>query len=80
MEYCGGLDCSENSKDGVFAYMWKGDVTSVVFHVATLMPTLPADPKCVNKKLHIGNDHVTIVFYDNPPDSKYAPVFFFFFF
>ena len=34
----------------------------VVFHVATLMPTLTSDPQCSNKKLHIGNDFVTIVF------------------
>ncbi len=50
--------------------MWKGDVTRVVFHVATLMPTLTSDPKCVNKKLHIGNDHVTIVFHDVPPNTR----------
>ncbi len=36
----------------------------VVFHVATLMPTTVQDPKCNNKKLHIGNDHVVIVFKD----------------
>jgi len=34
----------------------------VVFHVATLMPTKETDPSCNNKKLHIGNDYVTIVF------------------
>eukprot|EP00051_Salpingoeca_urceolata_P022837 m.379407 g.379407 ORF g.379407 m.379407 type:complete len:92 (-) comp20030_c0_seq4:646-921(-) len=29
------------------------------------MPTLDHDPQCINKKLHIGNDHVTIVFNDS---------------
>jgi hypothetical protein len=28
------------------------------------MPTTAQDPKCNNKKLHIGNDHVVIVFKD----------------
>lgn len=26
------------------------------------MPTLTSDPQCSNKKLHIGNDFVTIVY------------------
>ena len=49
-------------RDGEFAYFWQGDVTHAVFHVATLMPIDEDDPQCVNKRLHIGNDHVTIVF------------------
>ena len=35
---------------------------SVIFHVATLMPTKETDPNCNAKKLHIGNDYVTIVY------------------
>lgn len=34
----------------------------VTFHVATLMPTRENDPNCNAKKLHIGNDYVTIVY------------------
>lgn len=34
----------------------------VIFHVATLMPTRESDPMCNGKKLHIGNDYVTIVY------------------
>ena len=37
----------------------------VVFHVATLMPTSTSDPQCNNKKLHIGNDYVTVVYNDS---------------
>jgi len=34
-----------------------------MFHVATMMPTLPNDNKAfTNKKSHIGNDNVVIVF------------------
>ena len=45
-EYSGGLDCASD-KDGEFAYMWRGDVTHVVYHVATLMPSRE-DDKQVN--------------------------------
>ncbi|XP_050540958.1 tuberin-like [Daktulosphaira vitifoliae] len=34
----------------------------VIFHVATLMPTVETDAKCNNKKKNIGNDFVTIVY------------------
>lgn len=36
---------------------------AVMFHVATLMPH--NDPSCLNKKRHIGNDFVTIVYNDS---------------
>ncbi|XP_059490501.1 tuberin isoform X2 [Neocloeon triangulifer] len=58
--FLGGLDV--NGNDGKFAYIWHDAMTQVVFHVATLMPTKETDPSCNNKKLHIGNDYVTIVF------------------
>eukprot|EP00051_Salpingoeca_urceolata_P022836 m.379376 g.379376 ORF g.379376 m.379376 type:complete len:1913 (-) comp20030_c0_seq3:258-5996(-) len=62
--YTGGLD-TESDGDGTFTIAWSDALTQVVFHVATLMPTLDHDPQCINKKLHIGNDHVTIVFNDS---------------
>lgn len=37
----------------------------VVFHIATMMPTKESDVRCTNKKLHIGNDYVTIVYNDS---------------
>lgn len=61
--YIGGLEVS--GEDGKFAYMWKDDVLQVIFHVATLMPTKPGDPACTNKKRHIGNNFVTIVYNDS---------------
>ncbi|CAG9773906.1 unnamed protein product [Ceutorhynchus assimilis] len=56
----GGLD--ENGNDGKFTYLWKDDVVRVTFHVATLMPNKDSDPNCNNKKMHIGNDYVIIVY------------------
>ena len=38
---------------------------AVVFHIATMMPTKEKDPKCNDKKRHIGNDYVTIVYNDS---------------
>ena len=37
----------------------------VVFHVATLMPQYDTDPTSTNKKRHIGNNFVTIVYNDS---------------
>ena len=34
----------------------------MTFHVATLMPNKETDPLGNKKKLHIGNDYVTIVY------------------
>lgn len=42
----------------------------VIFHVATLMPTKPNDAACTNKKRHIGNNYVTIVYNDSGEDYK----------
>ncbi|KAJ1527617.1 hypothetical protein ONE63_007580 [Megalurothrips usitatus] len=63
--FLGGL---EPSKDGKFAYFWQDDVTQVTFHVATLMPTRDSDPCCTDKKRHIGNNYVTIVFNESGED------------
>ena len=44
--------------------------SQVIFHVATLMPTKASDPACTNKKRHIGNDYVTIVYNDSGQDYQ----------
>lgn len=66
--YIGGLEVS--GEDGKFAYLWKDDVLQVIFHVATLMPTKPNDTACTNKKRHIGNNYVTIVYNDSGEDHQ----------
>ncbi|KZT64852.1 hypothetical protein DAEQUDRAFT_732143 [Daedalea quercina L-15889] len=58
--YAGGLDPDE---DGKYAYAWWDDTGQIVFHTATLMPA--SDPTCLNKKAHIGNDYVRIVWNDS---------------
>uniref|UniRef100_T2MFF0 Tuberin n=1 Tax=Hydra vulgaris TaxID=6087 RepID=T2MFF0_HYDVU len=67
--FTGGMDCS--GADGKLAYTWKDDTTQVIFHVATLMPNKERDSQCYSKKLHIGNNFVTII-YD---ESKFGYTF-----
>lgn len=58
--FLGGLE--RNGGDGKFAYLWQDDVIRVAFHVTTLMPNKESDPYCNDKKRHIGNNNVTIVY------------------
>ncbi|KAG5728220.1 hypothetical protein E4T56_gene19037 [Termitomyces sp. T112] len=60
--YAGGLDPDE---DGEYAYAWWDDIGQVLYHTATMMPTVDHDPLCTNKKRHIGNDYVRIVWNDS---------------
>ncbi|GAB0090874.1 Tuberin [Sergentomyia squamirostris] len=48
--------------DGQFTYIWQDDIIQVIYHVATLMPNKEQDPNCTEKKKHIGNDFVSIVY------------------
>ncbi|BFZ02892.1 hypothetical protein BsWGS_05930 [Bradybaena similaris] len=64
--YLGGL----NTCDGKFTIAWQDESLRVIFHVATLMPNLPGDTRFNNKKSHIGNDFVTIVYNDSTEDYK----------
>ncbi|CAG8517531.1 2602_t:CDS:2 [Diversispora eburnea] len=72
--YTGGLDTQLDS-DGEYAYYWEDDITQVIFHCATLMPTnLNNDPHCSLKKRHIGNDFVTIVFNESGHNYKFDTI------
>lgn len=64
--FLGGL--AQNGNDGKFAYIWQDDVMQVIFHVATLMPCKERDPACNNKKMHIGNNFVSIVYNESGED------------
>ncbi|KAK0463126.1 uncharacterized protein EV420DRAFT_1522991 [Desarmillaria tabescens] len=59
--YAGGLNADD---DGEYAYAWWDDIGQILYHTATMMPTRPTDPACTNKKAHIGNDFVRIVWND----------------
>ncbi|XP_060567265.1 tuberin-like isoform X2 [Ruditapes philippinarum] len=66
--YLGGLDTKGN--DGEFSYGWQDESTQLIFHIATLMPNKDSDPNCNAKKLHIGNDYVTVVYNDSGEEYK----------
>ncbi|KAK0213537.1 hypothetical protein IW262DRAFT_1409943 [Armillaria fumosa] len=59
--YAGGLNADD---DGEYAYAWWDDIGQILYHTATMMPTRSTDPACNNKKAHIGNDFVRIVWND----------------
>ncbi|KAK7427971.1 Tuberous sclerosis 2-like protein [Neonectria magnoliae] len=66
-----GLD-REFDSDGQYTFCWRDRVTEIVFHVTTQMPTnLDRDPRSNNKKRHIGNDFVNIVFNDSGLPFKF---------
>lgn len=59
-----GLDTRDNM-DGEFAIVWNNEVTELVYHVTTMMPTSIHDDEMsvmAKKKRHTGNDYVNIVF------------------
>ncbi|KAI8633171.1 hypothetical protein F5Y19DRAFT_292271 [Xylariaceae sp. FL1651] len=66
-----GLD-RQYDTDGEYTFCWRDRVTELVFHVTTQMPTnLEHDPYCTQKKKHIGNDFVNIIFNDSGSPFKF---------
>ncbi|KAL6707039.1 Tuberous sclerosis 2-like protein [Coniothyrium glycines] len=61
----GGLDTREDM-DGEFTYCWRDRCIELVYHITTMMPTNRDDDMTYpNKKRHIGNDFVNIIFNDS---------------
>lgn len=58
--YVGGLDLS--GADGEYAYLWSDHLSQLVFHTTTMMPNSAADMLRLQKKRHIGNNHVNVFF------------------
>lgn len=66
-----GLD-REFDTDGEYTYCWRDRVTEIVFHITSLMPTdLSADPGCTNKKKHVGNDFVNIIWNESGQEFRF---------
>lgn len=66
-----GLDRSEDM-DGQFTIVWNNDITELVYHITTFMPN-HSDPSLTipNKKRHIGNNFVNIVFNNSGSDFNF---------
>ncbi|KAM6972242.1 LOW QUALITY PROTEIN: tuberin [Aplochiton taeniatus] len=70
--FLGGLD--RHGDDGEFTYCWHDDIMQAIFHIATLMPNRESDKGCCNKKRHIGNDFVMVVYNDSAEDYKLGTI------
>jgi len=66
--FMGGLD--RNLTFGKVAPYFATSSYEVVFHAPTLMPTNPADDQQIDKKKHVGNDFVHIVWSEHKRDYK----------
>uniref|UniRef100_A0A8C5QM62 TSC complex subunit 2 n=1 Tax=Leptobrachium leishanense TaxID=445787 RepID=A0A8C5QM62_9ANUR len=62
--FLGGLD-GRSGDDGLFTYCWHDDIMQVIFQITTLMPNNEIDPQRCNKKRHVGNNFVNIVYNDS---------------
>lgn len=64
--FVGGLDPNPKSlSNGKSTLYYANSHSEVVFHVVTKMPTKPSDPQQIDKKRHVGNDYVHVVWSDN---------------
>uniref|UniRef100_H3D990 Tuberin n=1 Tax=Tetraodon nigroviridis TaxID=99883 RepID=H3D990_TETNG len=70
--FLGGLD--QYGDDGEFTYCWHDDIMQAIFHIATLMPNRESDKGCCNKKRHIGNDFVIVVYNDSGEEYKLGTI------
>ena len=67
--YRGGLD-TKHGQTGTHALYEVHKGHEIMFHVSTLLPFVETDPQQLQRKCHIGNDIVAIVFQDaNTPFS-----------
>ncbi|OWZ15376.1 hypothetical protein PHMEG_00010989 [Phytophthora megakarya] len=64
--FVGGLDTNPKSlSNGNSTLYYASSHSEVMYHVVTMMPTKPSDPQQIDKKRHVGNDYVHIVWSDN---------------
>mmetsp|Transcript_1807 Transcript_1807/g.2576 ORF Transcript_1807/g.2576 Transcript_1807/m.2576 type:complete len:618 (-) Transcript_1807:22-1875(-) len=67
-DFRGGLDVKQDST-GTHSIYAKFFTYQIMYHVSTLLPFHPADPQQLERKRHLGNDIVVIVFLENPNDT-----------
>ncbi|ELP94941.1 rap GTPase-activating protein, putative [Entamoeba invadens IP1] len=71
--YRGGLDVKTGST-GKYSYTSHTNTYDIMFHVAPLLPTLKGDEQGLEKKRHVGNDIVVLVFKErNAPKDMFDP-------
>ncbi|PRP84641.1 rap GTPase-activating protein [Planoprotostelium fungivorum] len=60
-KFRGGLDVRDNLQ-GMSSIYTTHDRFEIMFHVSTLLPRRDTDSECIERKKHIGNDLVVVVF------------------
>ncbi|ELR22478.1 GTPase-activating Rap/Ran-GAP domain family protein 3, putative, partial [Acanthamoeba castellanii str. Neff] len=68
--YTGGLDVKNESTGDESVYKEFRE-QRIMFHVSTLLPYYPRDEQQVERKRHLGNDIVVIVFLE--PGAQFTP-------
>lgn len=66
----GGLDIKAGTT-GTHSIFTKFNNNEIMFHVSTMLPFNPKDPQQLERKRHIGNDIVVILFQEG--DTIYKP-------
>jgi len=68
-KYAGGLDVKKNTTGTHSIYRTYKD-NEIIFHVSTMLPFSNTDPQQVERKRHLGNDIVLLVFLDGSTPYK----------
>nr|KAJ3419585.1 Signal-induced proliferation-associated 1-like protein 1 [Polyrhizophydium stewartii] len=68
--FAGGLDTS-NGRTGTHSIYTCWRKFEIMFHVATMLPLLSADEQHIDRKRHIGNDIINIVYLEG--DAQFDP-------
>lgn len=66
--YAGGLD-TKTDTTGTHSVHTTHQGFEVMFHVSTMLPYFPKDEQQVERKRHLGNDVVVIIFKESADDS-----------
>lgn len=68
--YRGGLD-TRHGQTGTYSLFEKFHGNEIMFHVSTFLPYVESDSQQLQRKCHIGNDIIAIVFQDG--DTPFTP-------
>ena len=67
--FAGGLD-TKTGTTGTHSLFGKLEDYEIMFHVSTMLPYTPNDPQQVERKRHLGNDIVLVLFVDSTVPYK----------
>lgn len=67
--FAGGLDTSPECRTGKTTFYTEIDEFKMLFHVSTLLPFFPLDEQQLERKRHLGNDIVCVVFLEEEENA-----------